>query len=78
MNSLVYFRKWGWLILLATPFIPVFIIAGLNFPLFWDGGKYHLKGIITMRDSFPLFNIEQFNSATTPIEICSIILLWYF
>ena len=29
MNSLVYFRKWGWLILLVTPFIlkPIWFLA---------------------------------------------------
>ncbi len=38
----------------------------IEFFIVMGGGGYHLKGIITMRDSFPLFNIEQFNSATTP------------
>jgi hypothetical protein len=37
----------------------------IEFLIVMGWGGYHLKDIITMRDSFSLFNIEQFNSATT-------------
>lgn len=67
MNVVLYLKKWKWLIVLAIPFVLVFIITGLNFPLLWDEGTYHIPGILVMRDSFPLFNIEQYNSATTPL-----------
>ncbi len=67
MKVILFFNKWKWLFLLSVPFILIFTITGLHFPLLWDEGKYHIPGILVMRDSFPFFNIEQYNSATTPL-----------
>jgi len=59
-------------LLLAVPFVPIILLTGLSFRFVGDEGLFHIKAINAFASSWPIPNIADYSSASTPLPY----LLW--
>jgi len=55
-------------VLLATPFLFMLLLTGLNFRLITDESAYHIKVVETFAATWPRIDISNYSSASTPLS----------